>query len=268
MTQVSKPLPPHIVIVGGGLAGLAAASGLVNRGLRITLLESRPRLGGRASSFQDPATGELVDNCQHVSMNCCTNLADFCRRVGIDGMLRRAKELVFLDPRGQVSRFRAGLGPAPFHLAGSFLRASLLTAGDKLRVAYGLACLVCCRDERTGESFADWLLRHRQSLRAINLFWATVLVSALNERLDQMDVGHARKVFVDGFLRNRTGFQPQLPLVPLGDLYGTRLESWLRDRAVDVRQTTGVRAIQHDHEARCAASRCALASRSPLTSGC
>ena len=65
------------------------------------------------------------------------------------------------------------------------------------------------------------LLRHGQSIRAINLFWAAVLVSALNERLDQMDVGHARKVFLDGFLRNRTGFQLELPLVPLGELYGT-----------------------------------------------
>jgi len=248
MTPIPKPPLPHIIIVGGGLAGLAAASGLVDRGLRITLLESRPRLGGRASSFHDPATAELVDNCQHVSMACCTNLADFCRRVGIDGMLRRERELVFLDTKGQVSRFRAGPWPAPFHLAGSFLRVKFLSAGDKMRVAYGVACLAHGRDERTGESFADWLVRHRQSVRAIKLFWATVLVSALNERLDQMDVGHARKVFVDGFLRNRTAFQPELPLVPLGELYGTRLESWLRDQGVHVRQTTGVRAIKHDDD--------------------
>ena len=99
---------------------------------------------------------------------------------------------------------------------------------------------------RPDEPFADWLLRHRQSLRAINLFWAPVLVSALNERLEQMDFGHARKVFLDGFLRNRTGFQPEIPLVPLGELYGTRLESWLRDHDVAVRLTTGVREIELD----------------------
>src|SRR5271154_5808471 len=139
MTPVSKPPPPHIVIVGGGLAGLATASSLVDRGLRITIVESRPRLGGRASSFSDPVTGELVDNCQHISMACCTNLTDFCRRVGIDSMLRRERELVFLGPDGRISKFRAGLGPAPFHLTGSFLAAKFLGWGDKLRVAFGLA---------------------------------------------------------------------------------------------------------------------------------
>src|SRR6516165_3034239 len=132
MKPAPKPPPPHIVIVGGGLAGLAVASRLVDRGLRIMLLESRPRLGGRASSFQDPVTGELVDNCQHVSMACCTNLADFCYRVGIDALLHREPELKFLGPDGRISRFRAGLAPAPFHLAGSFLAASFLGLRDKL----------------------------------------------------------------------------------------------------------------------------------------
>src|SRR5712671_6395800 len=123
MAPVPKPPPPHVVIVGGGLAGLAVASRLVDRGLRITLLESRPRLGGRASSFPDPATGEMVDNCQHVSMACCTNLADFCRRVGIGDPVRRATPRAFSSgrelPPGQLhdlpgtppSRLRAGLPP-------------------------------------------------------------------------------------------------------------------------------------------------------------
>ena len=75
-----------------------------------------------------------------------------------------------------------------------------------------------------------------------------MLVSALNERLEQMDVGHARKVFLDGFLRNREGFQMEIPLVPLGELYGTRLETWLREHEVAVRLTTGVRKVDADDE--------------------
>ncbi|MHC5543524.1 hydroxysqualene dehydroxylase HpnE, partial [Singulisphaera rosea] len=210
--------------------------------------ESRPRLGGRASSFTDPVTNEPVDNCQHVSMSCCTNLADFCFRVGAGHLFRREPTIVFLGTGGDVSRLRAGFLPAPLHLSFSFLRARYLNWADKFRVAYGLARLRSSRGDRPGESFADWLRRHGQTERTMSLYWSTVLVSALNERLDQMDVGHARKVFLDGFLRNRDGYRMEIPLVPLGELYGTRLEQWLRDNDVDVRLTTGVRAVEVDGE--------------------
>jgi squalene-associated FAD-dependent desaturase len=236
------------VIVGGGLAGLAVAVALCGRGLRITLLESRPRLGGRASSFTDPATGELVDNCQHVSMACCTNLDDFCRRVGTGDLLRRDGELVFLGEDGQVSTLRAGALPAPLHLAGSFLRAGYLSFFERLRVAYGMACLRFARASWPGQSFAAWLRGHGQTPRAIERFWGTVLVSALNELPEQMDIGHARKVFLDGFLRNRRGFTLELPTVPLGDLYGLRMERWLAEHGVEVRLTSGVRSVEVDQE--------------------
>jgi squalene-associated FAD-dependent desaturase len=117
-----------------------------------------------------------------------------------------------------------------------------LTWRDKLRVGYGLACLVRAGEGRPGESFAEWLRRHHQSARTIKLFWATVLVSALNERLEQMDVGHAHKVFAS-FLSTRDGLEMEVPLVPLGELYGSRLENWLRNHDVEIRLTTGVRSV-------------------------
>ena len=131
-------MPERVVIIGGGLAGLAAAAALAGRGLNLTLLESRNRLGGRASSFTDGATGQLLDTCQHVSMGCCTNFAHFCRTVGIDHFLRPQRELFFLTPDRRLSRFGADRLPAPFHLARSFLRAHYLSLSEKLRIAWGL----------------------------------------------------------------------------------------------------------------------------------
>jgi squalene-associated FAD-dependent desaturase len=233
---------PTVLILGGGLAGLAAAVALAPRGFRVTLLESRNRLGGRASSFTDVASGQLIDTCQHVSMGCCTNLAHFCRTVGIDRFLERQATLHFMTPDGKVSEFDAGKWPAPFHLAGSFMRAHFLTPAEKLRIAWGLACLRLASVEGD-PPFIDWLRRHGQTQRIIRRFWGLVLVSALNEAPERVGLRYARKVFVDGFMRHRRGFELELPTVPLGRLYGDELRGWLSGHEVDVRLNSACTAL-------------------------
>jgi squalene-associated FAD-dependent desaturase len=226
----------HVVIIGGGLAGLAAAAALGDRGIRVTLCESRPRWGGRASSFVDQTTGEPVDNCQHVSLGCCTNFRHFCQTIGIDGYFCREKELVFIGPEGRASRMAAWPLPAPLHLAPAFAGLRFLSWNDKYHLARGLRAL-SRTDPATcdGATFLDWLRRHGQTEPAIDRFWHVVLVSALSESLDRIDVFHARKVFIDAFLANRHGWEVWLPTVPLDDLYGTRLAEWFAGRNVTSR---------------------------------
>src|SRR5262245_1372691 len=231
-----------VAIVGGGLAGLAAAVALAQRGFAVSLYESRGRLGGRASSFNDTASGQLVDTCQHVSMGCCTNLAHFCRTVGIAEHLRTQKTLHFMTPDRRVSRFRADPLPAPLHLARSFARLHHLSFGDKGRIAWGLACLRRAGDE-DDPPFLPWLLRHGQTRRTIDRFWGLVLVSALNEVPERIGLRYARKVFVDGFLRHRRGFEVELPAVPLGRLYGAELQDWLDRHGVRVALGTAARKL-------------------------
>src|SRR5207237_6273454 len=108
---------PHVAVVGGGLAGLAAGSALADSGFRVQLYERRPYLGGRASSYQHPATGEVVDNCQHVLLGCCTNLLDFYRRIGVLDQIRWFDQYVFVEHGGRQSTLRASSLPPPFHLA-------------------------------------------------------------------------------------------------------------------------------------------------------
>jgi squalene-associated FAD-dependent desaturase len=237
----------RVLIIGGGLAGLAAATALALRGLEVANLEARNRLGGRAGSFQDPASDQLIDACQHVSMGCCTNFAHFCRTIGIDHLLRPQPCLFFMTPDRRLSRFRADPWPAPFHLLRSFLGAHYLTPAEKLRIAYGLACIKRANDE-ADPPFQDWLANHSQTPRTIARFWGLVLTSALNETPERIGLRYARKVFVDGFLRHRRGFEVELPSVPLGRLYGNELQDWLVRHNVQVQFQTGVASIKVDRE--------------------
>jgi len=116
---------PTVIVIGGGLAGMAAAAALGGAGCRVTLYESRPFLGGRATSFPLSANEpEPIDNCQHILLRCCVNLLDFYRRLGVLGYVRFHREFHFIEPGGRVSVLRAGRLPAPFHLAGRFARLS------------------------------------------------------------------------------------------------------------------------------------------------
>lgn len=225
----------RIAIVGGGLAGLAAAAALSGRGFAIELFEARRQLGGRAASFRDPASGELVDHCQHVSMGCCTNLADFCRRTGIDDAFRRDRELYFFGPDGRQYSFGASRWlPAPLHLGPAFLRLGYLSLGERLGVGRALVKLARTKidDDERQPTVGQWLRRQGQSPAAIERFWAVVLVSALGEEVEHASLAAARKVFVDGFLSAREAYEILVPQIPLGELYGRRLESWLDARGV------------------------------------
>ncbi len=231
-----------VIVIGGGLAGLASAVGLAGRGFRVTVLESRARLGGRAGSFTDPTTGQMVDACQHVSMGCCTNLAHFLRVVGVAHLLSPQPKLYFVTPDGRTSVFKADPWPAPFHLGRALMSAHYLTPGDKLRVAYGLAAMLWARAD-ADPPLLPWLEAHRQNRRTIERFWGVVLTSALNETVDRVGLKYARKVFRDGFVRHRDGFTVHVPTVPLGRLYGDELRAWLTAHGVDLRENTGAKRL-------------------------
>lgn len=208
-----------VAIVGGGLAGLAAGCSLAEAGFGVTVFERRPFVGGRAFSFKDNTTGEVIDNCQHVLLGCCTNLLDFYRRIGAEGLISWYDRLNFLAPGGGRSVIAFSKLPAPLHTAPSFLRASFLGVRDKLSIVRALMALMRHPVVDDGLSFLDWLRPQHPTERAIERFWKVVLISALNEDLDRVSARLAAMVIRFSFLKSSTGGLTGIPRVPLTELY-------------------------------------------------
>jgi len=237
-----------VIVIGGGLAGLAAGVALAESGWRVRLFEQRPFLGGRATSYVLP-DGEHVDNCQHVTLGCCTNLADFYKRVGSADKIKFFDRLFFLDPEGRRGEMQAGMLPAPFHMTGSFAAFAPLTLLDKLSIARAMLDILGAKghpadlEENGGVSMLEWLRRRGQTQGAIERFWRVVLVSALDEELDRTDARFGVDVFWKAFLSNRTGYRMGVPAVPLANLYDG-CKSEIEGRGGEVNLRASVRGLK------------------------
>ncbi len=213
-------------MIGGGLAGLSSAVALAEAGFRVRLLEKRPHLGGRAASYVLPG-GEHIDNCQHVTLGCCTNLEDFYRRVGAGNQIQFFDRLLVCHSGWKArSDGLGGAAGAVAHGAVVPARFPLLGWADKNAIAQALLSIARSggrpgdlASEVAGENVTmlAWLRKHRQTERAIRRFWEVILVSALDEELDRIDARYGIDVFWKAFLSTRGGYRVGIPRVPLGE---------------------------------------------------
>lgn len=236
-----------VIVVGGGLAGLAAAEALARCGRRVVLLERRRTLGGRATSYLDPGSGETIDFCQHVGLGCCTNFLDLMERLGLADRFRRDRTMYFFGRDGAARKLEPSrLLPAPLHFATALDRLGYLSAADRRAIRWGLLQLVRnrfthCVDDG-GLCMADWLRAAGQSDAAIRGFWEVVLVSALGETLDRVGVAPAQKVFRDAFFSNRGAGDVLVPLASLSELFSLATAA-LQSRGVEVLAATAAQQI-------------------------
>jgi squalene-associated FAD-dependent desaturase len=218
-----------VIVIGGGLAGLASTAALAGAGHTVRLLESRRFLGGRATSYEigTGEAAETIDNCQHILLRCCVNLLDFYRRLGVGNEIAFHSEFTFIEPGGRRSVLRAGLLPTPAHFTESFLSLRFLSLAEKMAVVRAIQAIrrqYARRTDLDRITMQQWLEEQRQPPRAIERFWRQVLVSAINEELDRMAALHGFQVFRLGFLGRKNSYEMGVPAVPLGQLY--RADAW------------------------------------------
>jgi squalene-associated FAD-dependent desaturase len=239
------PRSRNFIVVGAGVAGLSAACALADSGYRVQLLERRPYVGGRASSYEHPGAGEVIDNCQHILLGCCTSLIDLYRRLGISDQIAWFDCITFLEPGGRSSVLSPARLPAPFHTAIAFLRSRALGWKDKLAIARGIFSFMLNGKGSDADNFADWLRKTGQTPRAIERFWKPVLMSALNEDPDRISVRYAAKVFRESFLFSAEAGRMGVPRIPLSELYGAA-HRYIEQRGGSIHLRAGVESLAWD----------------------
>lgn len=238
---------PSVIVVGGGLAGMAATAALASVGYDVQLFESRPYLGGRATSYTIPTgdgAGETIDNCQHILLRCCVNLLDFYKRLGVLEQIEFHREFYFIEPGGRTSTFSSGVLPRPLHFTESFLKMRYLNLSEKLALAKGLLTLQAeygKRSDLNDISMGAWLREKRQPKRVVERFWRQILVSAINEELDSMAAACGFQVFWLGFLATTNCYEMGVPKSSLGDLYCA--DVWSESSNVEVRLRSPVDSL-------------------------
>lgn len=241
-----------VVVIGGGFAGLSAATALAERGVPVTVLEARPTLGGRATAFTDPATGERVDNGQHVLIGGYHETFRFLRRIGTesDVLLQEDLAVEVIDRDGHASRLECSRLPAPLHLLAGILRWEALSWGDRVaalhiwppeggphRRSTGGGRLQAARNETVRE----WLVHRRQTPRLIELLWEPLAVAALNQSIDVAAAAPFIGVLRRMFTTSRRDSSLGLPRKPLDELYALPSRRFIEARGGSVRTNSPAR---------------------------
>ncbi len=237
------------VVVGGGLAGIAAALRLADAGRDVALLERRPRLGGAAFSFR---RGRLVvDNGQHVFLRCCTAYRGLVARIGGEDQVRLQDRLdipVLSAGAGRPARLARARGvPAPAHLGAALARYRPLGPGDRVRAVRGaLALRGLDPTDRTldDRTLGAFLREHGQNEATIDRLWAIIAVATLNLAPDEASLALAAKVFRTGLLDRADAADVGYAAVPLGELHDSSAARALATAGVEVLTNTRVDAIR------------------------
>ena len=245
-----------IAVVGGGVAGLAAATALAEAGKRVIVLEARGELGGRATAFADRETGELVDNGQHVLFGCYRETFRLLRRIGAEGNVRMqpSLEVPYLDASGRRSVLRCPALPSPLHLIAGIFGWDALSWGDRLSVLRVAAPLMKARRlfrlkaETTGspvgpvasafrrnETVDAWLTRHGQRGRLREWLWEPLAVAALNQTPAEAAAEPFVKVLAEMFGPRRSDSSLVLPLKPLHEMYALPAKRYVESKGGEVR---------------------------------
>lgn len=247
-----------VIVVGAGFAGLSAAAALAASGARTLVLEARPSGGGRATAFVDPATGEQVDNGQHLMLGCYHETFAFLARIGAADRVRIQPDLdvPFVDPDGCPSRLSCPPLPSPLHLLGGVAEWDALGLRDRLSILRLVAPIRRAqRFLRTGkgwmpasdeETVVNWLMRNGQTRRLREMLWEPLAVAALNQPIDEAAAPPFVRVLAQMLGPDRADSAVAVPVRALPDVYVAPAQAYLGEHGGEVRVSSAARVRIED----------------------
>lgn len=239
------------VIVGGGLAGLAAAVTLAARGSRVTLLESRSFCGGRAYSYPAPVVGDTIDNGQHVLLGCYHDTLHYLSTIG-------SRNLLDIQPRLAIPFLEAGDAPTWLDCPPLPTPLHLLAGIARLCNFHDAWALIRARHELMGDpekfyltwdqmSCADWLTQLKISKEGIRRFWEPLILAVMNDAPARVSAAP----FLAALHRIASGPRQAASLaisrVGLSDLFVAPALRFLDEKGCTVRSGVSVAAMTVQH---------------------
>ena len=228
-----------ILILGGGFAGLSCAAALAEAGAKVLLAEKKSHLGGRAFSFRDPGSEDVLDNGQHLFLGCYRETRRFLARVGAAERLTLLPKvrMAYASVTGRKDVLSCpGFLPAPWHLKIGLLGFSGLSLSDKL----GLSRLDVYMRRHLSDAEApaeldrmtvrQWLSSLGQSARAQTVLWDPIALGALNDDPTVAGAAGFFQVLREAFYRDAASARPALASVGLSELYALPAARFIESR--------------------------------------
>ena len=234
----------HVVIIGAGWAGVAAAIHAVEHGARVTVIEERPYIGGRARSFPDRETNTVIDNGQHIMMGCYREVLHVLRTLGTDHQLDRqaALRVGFVDAGGKRDVLDASALPGKLGVALGILRLQQLPLKARLAAMRFALRLTLHRIDSSGMTCKELFARYRQPAELVSRLWEPIVLATMNASINDASADVFCTVMRLAFLGSTEDSQILVPRRGLSDLLEP-FTDWLRAHGGSVHTSVAVERL-------------------------
>ena len=225
------------VVIGGGIAGLTSAVYLSKSGINVELIESSNKLGGRAYSFKDPATGSIIDNGQHILMGCYKETLKFLRLINAEDNLiyQDRLSIPFLNNNSEIFKLEATKLFYPLNLLMGLLNYNALRIEDKVTLIVFFIKLAFSNINKLKDITVErWLFKEKQSENLRKSFWEIICVGALNSSTKNASAELFASILKKMFLQGNESATLIIPKFGLSETYSKPAQKFLLNNEASI----------------------------------